>query len=49
MTGHPYKPTVDQAALAARFNLAAARARSASFHKLWRDAARLMEVKRATG
>jgi hypothetical protein len=49
MAGHPYKPTVDQAPLAARFDLALARAGSASFDKLWRDAARLLGVPRPTG
>ena len=48
MVGHPYKPTVDQAALAATFDLAAARLGSPSFDKLWRDAARLLDVKRMT-
>jgi hypothetical protein len=42
MSGHPYKPAVDQAALAARFDLELARARSSSFDKFWRDASRLI-------
>lgn len=40
--GRGYKPTADQAALAARFDLTMARANSASFDKLWRDVERLI-------
>ncbi len=40
--GLGYSPTVDQPALAALFDLATARARAASFDKLWRDVERLM-------
>lgn len=39
--GRAYKPTADQAALAAVFDLAMARAHSPSFDKLWRDVERL--------
>lgn len=42
MGGHSYKPTVDQAALAQRFDLELARAGSPSFDKLWRDVTRLL-------
>lgn len=42
MSGHPYKPKVDQAPLAARFDLQAARANSPSFDKLWREVQKLL-------
>jgi hypothetical protein len=42
MRGHPYKPTIDQAPLAARFDLGAARKTSPSFDKFWRDVALLL-------
>lgn len=38
-TGHPYSETVDQACLAAQFDMTAARQRSRSFDKLWREVA----------
>jgi Domain of unknown function (DUF4276) len=41
--GRSYKPTADQAALAAVFDLRLARANSPSFDKLWRDVERLVE------
>jgi hypothetical protein len=41
--GRSYKPTADQAALAAVFDLLLARANSPSFDKLWRDVARLVD------
>ena len=37
-----YRPTADQAALTARFDLASARHRSASFDKMWRAMAALL-------
>ncbi|MDQ3781392.1 MAG: DUF4276 family protein [Actinomycetota bacterium] len=37
-----YRPTIDQAALAATFDLVAARAASPSFDKMWREVARLV-------
>ena len=40
--GHPYKETVDQAALAAVFDMKMARANSASFDKFCRDVAWLL-------
>jgi hypothetical protein len=40
--GHAYGPTVDQPALAASFDLQAARSRSRSFDKLWREVERLL-------
>lgn len=42
MVGHPYKPKVDQAPLAAKFDLYAARANSPSFDKLWREVEKLL-------
>ena len=45
MTGHPYRPAVDQAKLAARFDMTAARTASSSFNKFHRDAVRLFAVK----
>jgi hypothetical protein len=42
MTAHPYKPTVDQAALTQQFDLDRARTGSSSFDKLWRDVSRLL-------
>jgi len=42
--GLAYSPSVDQPALSAQFDLAAARAGSSSFDKLWRDVALLMSV-----
>ncbi|MEU8262454.1 DUF4276 family protein [Micromonospora sp. NPDC048999] len=42
MVGHPYKPKVDQAPLAAKFDLHAARANSPSFDKLWREVQKLL-------
>jgi hypothetical protein len=41
--GGVYKPTVDQAALAAVFDLRLARKNSRSFDKLWRDVERLLK------
>jgi hypothetical protein len=43
MTGQSYRETVDQAALAAVFDLAAARQNSPSFDKFCREARRLLE------
>jgi hypothetical protein len=40
-TGHPYSETVDQASLAAEFDMAAARKNAPSFDKLWREVAML--------
>ncbi|MFI5906289.1 DUF4276 family protein [Dactylosporangium sp. NPDC051541] len=40
--GRPYKPTADQAALAALFDMRLARENSPSFDKLWRDVERLL-------
>jgi|ADGO01.1.fsa_nt_gi hypothetical protein len=40
--GGIYKPTVDQAALAAILDLQLARKHSPSFDKLWREVARLL-------
>jgi hypothetical protein len=40
--GGVYKPTADQAALAAAFDLQMARKHSSSFDKLWRDVERLL-------
>lgn len=40
--GRAYSPTVDQPALAARFDLEQARSGAPSFDKLWRDVERLM-------
>jgi len=40
--GHDYKPTADQAALAAAFDLRLARKNSPSFDKLWRDVDRML-------
>jgi predicted ATPase len=40
--GRTYKPSSDQAALAAVFDLRMARENSASFDKLWRDLERLL-------
>jgi hypothetical protein len=40
-TGHPYSETVDQAGLAAEFDMAAARKNAPSFDKLWREIAAL--------
>ncbi|WP_432978099.1 hypothetical protein [Dactylosporangium sp. CA-233914] len=40
--GRPYKPTADQAALAAVFDIRLARENSPSFDKLWRDVERLL-------
>jgi hypothetical protein len=42
--GHPYKETVDQAALASSFDLAMARAHAPSFDKFCRDVAALLGV-----
>jgi hypothetical protein len=39
---HDYKPTADQAALAAAFDLRLARKNSPSFDKLWRDLERML-------
>ena len=38
-----YSPTADQAALTARFDMAAARSRSSSFDKMWRAVAVLLQ------
>ena len=40
--GRPYKPTADQAALAAMIDLAMAREHAPSFDKLWRDLERMI-------
>jgi hypothetical protein len=40
--GRTYAPTVDQARFAAKFDLAMARERVASFAKLWRDLDRIV-------
>ncbi len=42
MVGHPYKTTADQPALAAVFDMKAARRNSPSFDKFWREVERLM-------
>jgi hypothetical protein len=42
--GHPYKETVDQAALASTFDMAMARAHAPSFDKFCRDVAALLGV-----
>jgi hypothetical protein len=42
--GHPYKETVDQAALASTFDLTMARAHSPSFDKFCREVAALLDV-----
>ena len=42
MAGKAYKETSDQATFAANFDMKAARERSASFDKLWREAERLI-------
>jgi hypothetical protein len=42
--GRGYKPTSDQAALAATFDLQMARKHSSSFDKLWRDMERLLRA-----
>jgi hypothetical protein len=42
--GHPYKETVDQAALASTFDMAMARAHAPSFDKFFREVAALLGV-----
>jgi Domain of unknown function (DUF4276) len=42
--GHPYKETVDQAALASTFDMAMARAHAPSFGKFYREVAALLGV-----
>jgi hypothetical protein len=44
--GKPYKPTVDQAALTAKFDLAMARANAPSFDKLCRDVEQMLKAER---
>ncbi|MEV0728316.1 DUF4276 family protein [Polymorphospora sp. NPDC050346] len=44
--GRSYKPSVDQAALTAKFDLGMAREHASSFDKLWRDMARLLSDSR---
>ena len=46
--GLAYAPTVDQPALAASFDLEAARTGARSFDKLWREVARLMQETKGT-
>ena len=43
MRGSSYRPTADQAALTARFDMALARRRSPSFDKMWRATAALLQ------
>ncbi len=43
MQGASYRPTADQAALTARFDMALARRRSPSFDKMWRATATLLQ------
>ena len=43
MRGASYRPTADQAALTARFDMALARRRSPSFDKMWRATAALLQ------
>jgi hypothetical protein len=42
VAGRTYRPTLDQPALCAVFDIRAARARSRSFDKLWRDVESLL-------
>ena len=45
-SAHPYKETVDQAALTRQLDLAMVRRKSPSFDKLWRDVERLLATDR---